>query len=180
MIYELRTYTVKPGTHRRHGQGGEHGVARHPQGRLRQARRLLVDRDRAAQSGPAHVELQRVSTSARRLRAELAKNPRWTGEYVPLIRPAAGASGRPPDERGEAAGCAGIDRQRLRTPQLSRQAAGGLKQWLDAFTAVLPEREKYSKIVGLWHDRSGPTERSLPHLGLSQPERPRRSAWQRA
>ena len=24
MIYELRTYTVKPGTARRHGQGGEH------------------------------------------------------------------------------------------------------------------------------------------------------------
>ena len=33
--------------------------------------------------------------------------------------------------------------------------AGGLKQWLDAFTAVLPEREKYSKIVGLWTTEAG-------------------------
>jgi hypothetical protein len=35
------------------------------------------------------------------------------------------------------------------------KAAGGLKQWLDAFTAVLPEREKYSKIVGLWTTEAG-------------------------
>ena len=33
--------------------------------------------------------------------------------------------------------------------------AGGLKQWLDAFTAVLPAREKYSKIVGLWQTEAG-------------------------
>ena len=28
-------------------------------------------------------------------------------------------------------------------------------QWLDAFTAVLPAREKYSKIVGLWRTEAG-------------------------
>ena len=33
--------------------------------------------------------------------------------------------------------------------------AGGLKQWLDAFTAVLPAREKHSKIVGLWTSEEG-------------------------
>ena len=33
--------------------------------------------------------------------------------------------------------------------------AGGLKQWLDAFTAVLPAREKHSKIVGLWTTEAG-------------------------
>src|SRR4030095_15776842 len=35
------------------------------------------------------------------------------------------------------------------------KAAGGAKQWLDAFTGVLPEREKYSKIVGLWQTDAG-------------------------
>src|SRR5581483_5729998 len=47
------------GLYRRHDQGGEHGVARYPRRQFRQARGLLVDRDRSAQPGPAHVELQR-------------------------------------------------------------------------------------------------------------------------
>ena len=38
---------------------------------------------------------------------------------------------------------------------IAARPAGGLKQWLDAFTAVLPEREKYSKIVGLWTTEAG-------------------------
>jgi hypothetical protein len=35
------------------------------------------------------------------------------------------------------------------------KTGGAVKQWLDAFTAVLPHREKYSKIVGLWHTEAG-------------------------
>jgi NIPSNAP len=30
-----------------------------------------------------------------------------------------------------------------------------MKQWLEAFTAVLPAREKYSRIVGLWQTEAG-------------------------
>ena len=30
-----------------------------------------------------------------------------------------------------------------------------MRQWLDAFTAVLPAREKHSKIVGLWTTEAG-------------------------
>ena len=33
-----------------------------------------------------------------------------------------------------------------------------VKQWLDAFTAALPAREKYSKIVGLWQTERQPNE----------------------
>jgi NIPSNAP len=33
--------------------------------------------------------------------------------------------------------------------------AGAARQWADAFMAALPAREKYSKIVGLWHADSG-------------------------
>ena len=33
--------------------------------------------------------------------------------------------------------------------------AGAAKQWLYLFTAALPAREKYSKIVGLWQTEAG-------------------------
>ena len=59
MIYELRTYTLKQGSVPEVVKDAEHGRARHPQGRLRQARGLLGHRDRAAQPGDAPVELQR-------------------------------------------------------------------------------------------------------------------------
>jgi hypothetical protein len=35
------------------------------------------------------------------------------------------------------------------------KTGGAVKQWLDAFTAALPAREKYSKIVGLWQTEFG-------------------------
>jgi hypothetical protein len=90
-----------------------------------------------------------------KLRAELSKNPRWGGEYLPLIRPM-------------------LMRQDVRLLNALRapvapastgniyefrnyraKPAGAAKQWLDAFTAVLPAREKYSKIVGLWQTEAG-------------------------
>jgi hypothetical protein len=88
------------------------------------------------------------------LRAELAKNPRWNSEYVPLIRP-------------------NLVRQDIRLLNAVRAAAaptktpnvyelrcyrarpGAAKQWLDLFTGALPVREKYSKIVGLWTTEAG-------------------------
>ena len=89
------------------------------------------------------------------MRAELSKNPRWGGEYLPLIRPL-------------------LMRQDVRLLNAVRapvapastgniyefrnyraKPAGAAKQWLDAFTAVLPAREKYSKIVGLWQTEMG-------------------------
>jgi len=32
---------------------------------------------------------------------------------------------------------------------------GAVRQWTEAFTAALPAREKYSKMVGLWQTESG-------------------------
>ena len=89
-----------------------------------------------------------------RLRGELQKNKRWTEEYLPLIRPY-------------------LVRQdiRLLNPVIPLRAPttsgniyelryyrcfpGGQKPWLDAFTAALEVREKYSKIAGLWATESG-------------------------
>ena len=38
------------------------------------------------------------------------------------------------------------------------RTGGAVRQWIEHFTGVLPEREKYSKIVGLWQ-----TEASQPN-----------------
>jgi hypothetical protein len=35
------------------------------------------------------------------------------------------------------------------------KTGGAVRKWLEAFTAVLPAREKYSKIVGLWQTEAG-------------------------
>jgi len=62
MIYELRTYTVKPGTLGdmiKAASTVSRDIRKDDYGKL-------VDRDRAAQSGPAHVELQQF----RRARAD--------------------------------------------------------------------------------------------------------------
>jgi len=142
MIYELRTYTLKQGslpdvvkaasTVSRSIRGDEHG-------KLNQVIHLWSYRDLNERS---------------RLRAELAKNPRWNSEYVPLIRPH-------------------LMRQDIRllnavrdpvapaqTPNVYelrcyRARPGGAKQWLDLFTGALPAREKYSRIVGLWATEAG-------------------------
>lgn len=89
-----------------------------------------------------------------RLRAELAKNERWTKEYVPLSR-------------------ANVVRQdiRLLNPEISpvapaaspniyefrnyRLKPGAARQWLGLFKDALPVREKYSKIVALWATEAG-------------------------
>jgi hypothetical protein len=89
-----------------------------------------------------------------RLRGELAKNKRWTEEYIPLIRPY-------------------LLRQdiRLMNPVIApakpattgnvyelryyRTRPGGVKPWLDAFTGALEVRQKYSKISALWTTEAG-------------------------
>ena len=162
MIYELRTYTVKPGTTgdmvkaastvspgiRKDDYGKLEGYWYTDIGPLNQVMHLW-----------SYPDLNERS----RLRGELAQNPRWTGEYVPLIRPL-------------------ILRQDIRllngviapvAPQASgniyefrnyrAKPGGAARQWLDLFTGALVHRERYSKIVGLWQTEAGqPNE--LCHL----------------
>ena len=40
---------------------------------------------------------------------------------------------------------------------------GAVKQWLEAFTAALPAREKYSKMVGLWQTEA-PQPNEVCHI----------------
>jgi hypothetical protein len=148
MIYELRTYTVKQGmlaevvknasTVSREIRGDNHGK---------------LEGYWSTDIGPLNQVMHLWSYSdlneRARLRAELAKNERWNKEYGPLIRPH-------------------LIRQEIRllnpvvgpvaparTPNVYefrnyRTKPGAVRQWADLMQKVLPSREKYSKIVGLW------------------------------
>jgi hypothetical protein len=90
-----------------------------------------------------------------RLRAELAKNPRWTSEYTPLIYPLLMRQDvrllnaiKAPVAPATAGNIYELRNYRAKT-------GGAVRKWLEAFTAVLPAREKYSKIVGLWQTEAG-------------------------
>jgi NIPSNAP len=154
MIYELRTYTVKPGTLGDMVKAAStvaHEIRKNDYGKL--------EGYWTTEIGPLNQVLHLWSydnfEARARLRGELGKIPRWTDEYIPLIRPL-------------------LVRQDIRLLNAVRapvapettgniyefrnyraKAAGPVRQWLDAFTAVLPVREKYSKIVGLWQTEAG-------------------------
>jgi hypothetical protein len=90
-----------------------------------------------------------------RLRGELAKNQRWTGEYIPMIHPLLVRQDirllnaiRGPVAPATSGNIYEFRNYRAKT-------GGAVRKWLDAFTAALPAREKYSKIVGLWHTEAG-------------------------
>jgi len=90
-----------------------------------------------------------------RLRKELAANPRWHQEYTPLIHPLLMRQDirllnaiRAPVAPASPGNIYEFRNYRAKT-------GGAVWQWLDAFTAALPAREKYSKIVGLWQTEAG-------------------------
>jgi hypothetical protein len=154
MIYELRTYTVKPGT-----IGDMVKAASTVSRDIRGNNYGKLEGYWFTEIGPLNQVMHLWSYSdfaeRARLRTELAKNPRWTSEYTPLIHPL-------------------LVRQDIRllnavrapvAPETSgniyefrnyrAKTGGAVRKWLDAFTAALPAREKYSKIVGLWHTEAG-------------------------
>jgi hypothetical protein len=154
MIYELRTYTVKPGT-----LGDIVKAASTVSREIRKDDFGKLEGYWFTEIGPLnqvmHMWSYRDYDERTRLRAELGKNPRWTGEYLPLLRPLLlrqdvrllNAIRAPvaPETTGNV--------YELRNYRA--KPAGAAKQWLDAFTTVLPAREKYSKIVGLWQTEAG-------------------------
>lgn len=162
MIYELRTYTVKPGT-----LGDIVKAASTVSLDIRGNNFGKLEGYWSTEIGPLnqvmHMWSYRDFEERAKLRAELAKNPRWGGEYLPLIRPLLIRQDvrllnaiRPPVAPATTGNIYEFRNYRAKP-------AGAAKQWLDAFSAVLPAREKYSKIVGLWQTEAGqPNE--LCHL----------------
>jgi hypothetical protein len=153
MIYELRTYTLK--------QGSVPEVAKNSGAVGRDIRKDdygKLEGYWVTEIGPLnqvmHLWSYKDLNERARLRAELGKNPRWSSEYVPLIRPNLVRQ----DIRllnavkGPVAPAKSPNVYELRC---YRAKPGAAKQWLDLFTGALPVREKYSKIVGLWTTEAG-------------------------
>ena len=86
MIYELRTYTVKPGS-----LGDMVKAASTLSRDIRNDDYGKLEGYWSTEIGPLNQVMHLWSYGSfderAKKRAELAKNPRWTGEYIPLIRP---------------------------------------------------------------------------------------------
>jgi hypothetical protein len=153
MIYELRTYTVKPGT-----LGDMVKAASTLSREIRGDDFGKLEGYWSTEIGQLNQVMHLWSYSdlneRARLRAELAKNARWTGEYVALIRPFLARQEvrllnaiKPPVAPASTGNIYELRNYRAR-PLAARE-------WIAAFTAALPAREKYSKIVGLWQTETG-------------------------
>jgi hypothetical protein len=154
MLYELRTYTVKPGTI------GEMVKAASTVSRdIRKDDYGKLEGYWTTEIGPLnqvmHLWSYKDFDERSRLRGELARNSRWTGEYIPLIRPLLQRQDirllnalRPPVAPASTGNIYEFRNYRAKP-------GGAAKQWLDAFIEALPAREKYSRIVGLWQTEAG-------------------------
>ena len=162
MLYELRTYTVKPGT-----LGDMVKAASTVSLDIRGNNYGKLEGYWSTEIGPLNQVLHLWSYSdfaeRARLRAELAKNSRWTGEYLPIIRPLLMRQEvrllnaiRPPVAPSSTGNIYELRNYRAKP-------GGAVRQWLDAFTAVLPAREKHSKIVALWQTEA-PQPNEVCHL----------------
>jgi NIPSNAP protein len=153
MIYELRTYTLQPGTQAQYiKQSGEVG------------RKIRGDNYGTFQGGwttefgtlNQYVHLWGFSdlNERERLRGELAKNEAWNKEYLPISRPMMLAQENkilkavvpmtPPSDSGN-----------IYELRWYRAHVGKAGEWLELFKAVLPTRDKYTRRVGLWQTESG-------------------------
>jgi hypothetical protein len=154
MIYELRTYTVKPGA-----LGDMVKAASTVSREIRKDDYGKLEGYWMTEIGPLNQVMHLWSYGSfderAKLRGELAHNPRWTGEYIPLIRPLMLRQDvrllnavRAPVAPASTGNIYEFRNYRTKT-------AGVVKQWLEIFTAALPAREKYSRIVGLWQTEAG-------------------------
>ena len=154
MIYELRTYTMKPGT-----VGEMVKAASEVSTDIRGNNFGKLEGYWFTEIGPLNQVMHMWSYSdlneRARLRGELARNARWTSEYIPLIRPLLVRQDvrllnalKPPVAPSSTGNIYELRNYRAKP-------LGAVGQWTEAFTAALPAREKYSKMVGLWQTESG-------------------------
>jgi hypothetical protein len=154
VIYELRTYTLKPGAVGQMLKAAStvsHEIRGDNYGKLEGYWSTEI----GALNQVMHLWSYSDFDERTRLRKELAANPRWGEEYMPLIHPLLVRQDirllnaiRAPVAPASSGNIYELRNYRAKT-------GGAVRQWLDAFTAALPAREKYSKIVGLWHTEAG-------------------------
>jgi len=148
MIYELRTYTLPPGAMPRYLELAEK-VGRPARGNNYGMNHGYWTSEFGTLNQVWHLWSYESYEERTRLRAELAKNPTWTNEYVAPIRPLllrqdlrllnALIDPRPPAGSGN-----------VYEIRMYRTHVGNARPWAELFQSILPVREKYSKIVGLW------------------------------
>jgi NIPSNAP len=153
MIYELRAYTLVPGT-----QGQYLKLSAEVGRKIRGDRYGKLEGFWATESGllnqVVHLWSYADLNERDRLRAELSKNEEWTKSYMPQTRSLVLAQEnkilspqlplKPPAGDGHL--------YELRSYRCHTGKAG---DWLAHFKAILPVREKYSRNVGLWQTELG-------------------------
>src|SRR5262245_36783440 len=153
MIHELRTYTVKQGSLPemiKNSATVSREIRKDDYGKLEG----YWSTDIGPLNQVVHLWSYRDLNERARLRAELAKNPRWVKEYQPLNRDIYLRQ----DIRllnpvvGPVAPAETPNVYELRT---YRARPGAVRQWANLLMKTLPAREKHSKIVGLWITEAG-------------------------
>ena len=148
MIYELRTYTFHPGKLNAYLDLARN-VGRPVRGQDYGTNHGYWVAEFGALNQVWHMWSYKSLDERARLRDELAKNERWTNEYVPGVRPLMVRQDirflqpvygvNPPAEPG------GIYELRMYRTQPGMAVA-----WAKAYKEIMPVREKYSKNVGIW------------------------------
>ncbi|HYR64668.1 MAG TPA: NIPSNAP family protein, partial [Reyranella sp.] len=149
MVYELRCYTLAPGKMPEYLKAAE-TIGRPARGNNYGVNHGYWTAEFGALNQIWHLWKYDSLNDRERLRGELAKNEKWTKEYVPTIRPL-------------------IQRQDLRVMnavvdilppdnttgnvyelRIYRTVLGGAQQYGENFKKVRAARDKYSPIWGAW------------------------------
>jgi hypothetical protein len=162
MIYELRTYTLQPGTQGQYLKNSSE-VGR----KIRGDKYGKFEGGWSTEFGTlnqyVHLWSFESLNERERLRSELAKNEEWTKGYLPHTRGSLLAQEnkilspvlplKPPAGAGH-----------VYELRWYRAHVGKLAEWLALFTGVMPAREKYSKNVGVFQTEAGQLN-EVVHLG---------------
>ncbi len=153
MIYELRTYTLVPGTQAKYIQLSAE-VGRKARGDRYGKLEGHWYSEFGTLNQAVHLWSYAGLDERDRLRAELAKNEEWTKGYLPQTRGMIAAQENkilraavdltPPTDTGH-----------VYELRWYRTQVGKAPEWINHFKGILPLREKYTRRVGLWTSEIG-------------------------
>ncbi len=153
MIYELRTYTLQPGTQGTYLKNSAE-IGRRIRGDKYGKLEGFWFTEFGTLNQVVHLWAFDSLNDRERLRGELAKNEEWTKGYLPHTRGTLLAQEnkilapvlplKPPPDAGH-----------VYELRWYRAHVGRLGEWLSLFTGVMPAREKYSKNVGVFQTEAG-------------------------
>ena len=152
-MYELRTYTLQPGTQAQFVKNSAE-IGRKARGDKYGKLEGYWSTEFGTLNQVVHLWSFDSLDERARLRGDLAKNEEWTMKYLPLTRGALLAQEnkilspvlplKPPADAGH-----------VYELRWYRAHVGRLPEWISLFTGIMPVREKYSKNVGVFHTEAG-------------------------